>query len=77
MSNNSNASSGGIGLSGAVFIVFLVLKLTENIGWSWWWVTSPLWIPAVIIVLVLILLGIYALVDGWIDSIRFNKELRK
>lgn len=29
------------------FIVFLVLKLTDVIDWSWWWVTSPLWIPYV------------------------------
>jgi len=31
-----------------IFIVFLILKLTDNIDWSWWWVTSPLWIPVVI-----------------------------
>ena len=37
-------NSGGIS-TGAIFIVFLVLKLTGEIGWSWWWVTSPLWIP--------------------------------
>ena len=37
--------SNGIGLTGAVFIVFLVLKLTGTIGWSWWWVTAPLWAP--------------------------------
>ena len=30
----------------SVFIVFLVLKLTNVIDWSWWWVTSPLWIYA-------------------------------
>jgi hypothetical protein len=29
-----------------LFIVFLVLKLTHNIHWSWLWVTSPLWIAA-------------------------------
>jgi len=29
-----------------VFIVFLILKLTGAIGWSWWWVTAPIWIPA-------------------------------
>ena len=29
---------------GTLFIVFLVLKLTNVINWSWWWVTSPLWI---------------------------------
>ena len=25
-------------------IVFVVLKLTGVIDWSWWWVMSPLWI---------------------------------
>jgi len=37
--------SGGIGVLVTLFLVFLVLKLTGNIDWSWWWVTSPLWIP--------------------------------
>jgi hypothetical protein len=53
MSDNSKGdgmseskSSGGIGLGGAVFVVFLVLKLLGHIDWSWWWVTSPLWLPA-------------------------------
>lgn len=36
-------NSGGIGLFGAIFLVFLVLKLTGYIAWSWWWVTAPLW----------------------------------
>jgi hypothetical protein len=31
-----------------LFLVFLVLKLTNVISWSWWWVTSPLWIPLAI-----------------------------
>lgn len=39
------SSGGGIGLCGALFIVFLVLKLIGTITWSWWWVTAPLWIP--------------------------------
>ncbi len=55
----SNKSSNGIGLTGILFIVFLVLKLTNNIDWSWWWVTSPLWIPAAIFIsLVLTILAI-------------------
>jgi hypothetical protein len=32
-----------IGLSGVLFVVFLVLKLCGVIAWSWWWVTAPLW----------------------------------
>ncbi|MCM1141764.1 MAG: hypothetical protein NC453_24605 [Muribaculum sp.] len=36
----------GLSVPMVVFIVFLILKLTNLIGWSWWWVTSPLWIVA-------------------------------
>lgn len=48
--SNSNSSGGGIGLGGALFLVFLVLKLTHVIDWSWWWVTAPLWIPFVLVI---------------------------
>ena len=37
------SASGGIGLTGVLFITFLILKLTGVIDWSWWWVTCPLW----------------------------------
>lgn len=40
-----------------VFIVFLVLKLTGVIDWSWWWVTSPLWLAAMAMVAGLIIVG--------------------
>lgn len=36
----------GIGLCGAIFIVFLTLKLMGVIHWAWVWILSPLWIPA-------------------------------
>lgn len=35
---------GGIGFGGLLTIVFIVLKLTKVIAWSWLWVTCPLWI---------------------------------
>lgn len=44
MSNNTN---NGVGLTTILFIIFLTLKLTNNIDWSWWWVFSPFWIPIV------------------------------
>ena len=37
-------SSGGIGFSGLLTIVFITLKLTGFIDWSWLWVLSPIWI---------------------------------
>lgn len=42
--NVSSSSSGGIGFSSLLTIAFIVLKLTNVIAWSWWWVLSPLWI---------------------------------
>ncbi len=41
----------GLSLPMVVFIVFLTLKCAGVISWSWWWVTSPLWIVAAIVVM--------------------------
>ena len=58
----NNTSNFGIGIETILFIVFLVLKLTNNIDWSWWWVTAPLWIPFVIfIIIVIIFYSVYKL----------------
>ena len=55
-----------ISLSTGVFLVFLFLKLAE-IGqvttWSWWWVTSPLWIPLAIVVIIMIVVVIVLLLS--------------
>lgn len=64
---NSSSKSTGIGIPTILFIVFLVLKLTNNIDWSWWWVTSPLWIPFALffaIVAFVILIFIIAIIFG-------------
>jgi len=45
--------------STALFIVFLVLKLTGAIAWSWWWVTAPLWAGPVVFVGITSLLAIF------------------
>lgn len=58
MANKSTSS--GLGLGSVLFIVFLILKLTGNINWSWWWVTSPLWIPITLGVITLGIVGLVA-----------------
>jgi len=52
MSNNSNQTvvHQGIGFTGLLTIVFIILKLTHYIDWSWWWVLSPLWIELLLAV---------------------------
>lgn len=54
-SNSSNSSNGGIGFVGALTIAFIVLKLTGVISWSWWWVLSPIWITALLVIGILVI----------------------
>ena len=62
--NNKSASSGGFGLSGSVFLIFLTLKLTGHIAWSWWWVAAPLWCPvAVVVAIVIVAIPIMLIAD--------------
>jgi Transmembrane Fragile-X-F protein len=55
------SSSGGIGFGGLLTVLFVGLKLTHYIDWSWWWVLSPLWIGVVI---VLVLVAGWAIVEA-------------
>jgi membrane protein YdbS with pleckstrin-like domain len=54
--NNSSNSSNGIGFVGLLTVAFIVLKLTNYIDWSWWWVLSPLWITAVLVVFICVII---------------------
>ena len=60
--NNSTATGGGISFCGLLFIVFLVLKLTHVIDWSWWWVTAPLWGGAALAIGILLIFAIIAFI---------------
>ena len=52
MSQKSGTSSGGIGFVGLLTILFIALKLTGHIAWSWWWVLSPIWITALVLLVI-------------------------
>ncbi len=52
-----NNSDNTLGLLG---VAFVVLKLTGNIAWSWWWVTAPFWGMLVILAVMLVGMGIFA-----------------
>lgn len=52
-------TSGGITFIGLLAIAFIVLKLTNVITWSWWWVLSPIWLPfAIGLFVIAVLFGI-------------------
>lgn len=59
---------GGTGFFNLLFLVFLVLKLTKVIDWSWWWITAPLWGPLAALVFLVIFGGLLAALCGTLTS---------
>lgn len=54
--NNGNNNNSGITFFGLLAVAFIVLKLTGTIQWSWWAVLAPLWVPAVVIVVIAVVI---------------------
>lgn len=59
-------TTGGLGIGTILFLIFLTLKLAE-VGpvaqWSWWWVTSPLWIPLALVGVIAMVIGIAVMIQ--------------
>ena len=58
MDNKTIAVNTGTSSSFLLFLVFLVLKLTNVINWSWWWITAPLWVPIGLIIATDLIFGL-------------------
>lgn len=54
--SSSSSSSSGIGFCGLLCIVFIVLKLTGFIDWSWWWITAPVWGGFLLLIIIILLI---------------------
>lgn len=61
---NNNVS--GISFVGLLTLIFIVLKLTKVISWSWIWVLCPIWISDILIILIYI--GVY---------VRYNRKISR
>ena len=64
MSDSSRSSGGLFGLLG---IIFIVLKLTGTISWSWWWVTAPFWGGFAILLAILIIFALVAAIVALLE----------
>lgn len=64
MSNKSSVTVGGTSFLNLLFLVFLVLKLTNVITWSWWWVTAPLWMPIAVVIGFLVVVFVVAIITA-------------
>jgi hypothetical protein len=64
MSEKEVSSKGGIGFTGLLTIVFIVLKLSGTIAWPWFWVLSPIIFSIILVVVLVVLLAIIAVMGG-------------
>jgi hypothetical protein len=58
---NVEVSVSSMGFIGWLQLLFIGLKLTNYISWSWYWVLAPLWISSILglsVILVLLVFGI-------------------
>ena len=62
--------------SSFLFLLFLGLKLTGYIAWSWIWVTAPLWIPLSVTVVFFTCVGIALCVDA-VSVYEKEKDVKK
>lgn len=58
---NKNSSESGVGVFGILGIVFVVLKLTDTIDWSWWYVTMPFWGGLAFALVLLVIAGVFSI----------------
>jgi len=62
--NNKTVSTGGPSFLGWLTLLFIALKLTGFITWSWFWVLSPLILYVCLVILIVGLILIIAAHNG-------------
>jgi len=50
-----------VGILSILGLIFITLKLTGYINWSWWWVTLPFWGVAVFLLAIVVVFIVIAL----------------
>lgn len=69
MSNQAQTATASFPILGILGIVFITLKLTNVINWSWWWVLAPFWGPFAFIVAVTIIIALGVIVYQMVKAI--------
>ena len=72
--SSSNSNSGGLGFSGFLTLIFIVLKLTHVITWAWIWVLAPLWMGFILAAFFMTVFGLLYLLATKTDVPRRRKR---
>lgn len=60
--SKSSSSSSGVSAIGLLGVLFVGLKLTGFINWSWWWVTAPFWGGLAVVIVAFAGFGLFLLI---------------
>ena len=65
MANSPINTTVSVGFMLPIFVVLLILKLTNTVAWSWWIITLPLWVgPAILIAIVSVPFALFGIAAG-------------
>lgn len=65
MASRPSSRTGPLGLAAFLAAVFTALRLAHGIPWSWWWVLSPVWVLAAVLVLIFAGIMVTAAIDQY------------
>lgn len=60
--SKQSTSSGGSCVLGMLGVLFVGLKLTGFIDWSWWWVTAPFWGGIALVMAIFAIAGVVVVI---------------
>lgn len=64
----------GVGFGNLLLLLFIALKLTGYIQWSWWWVLSPIWIGFSIVLLIVLAVGGAIIIQAFLEVKKHDAE---
>lgn len=73
----TRTSSKGMGFTGVLTIVFIILKLTGVISWSWIWVLSPLWLGTALGLTIFLIALMWMLIGEAVSNAKYKMKRRK
>ena len=61
--SNTTKVQGSFPFLSILCLIFITLKLTGYIAWSWWWVLAPIWIPVTIVLAIFVVVGMVGVAE--------------
>jgi len=65
----------GVSFLSLLAILFIALKLTNYIAWDWIWVLAPLWFPAAVVVMLILICAVLATIVAVVENLRTSPRI--